>query len=79
MKKEQLEQKTNEVLGLAFESVHHKIKKAIDSGAINIEVYEDNYLLSKIIICAVLSNVSNMYKPIKKKDITEVNNLKKFL
>ena len=79
MEKEQLEQKTGEVLEMTFELVHRKVKKAIESGAINVELYENNYLLSKIIVCAVLSDVSDIYKPIKKKDITAVNNLKKFL
>jgi hypothetical protein len=61
------------------ECIDKTIEKAIHSGAIDIEGTEDNFLVPKIILSAVLSEVSWHVGPMSDEGKKEVENLKLFL
>jgi hypothetical protein len=50
----------------------------LDSGAVDIDDYNDDYLLPKIILAACLYDLAHSYKPYNKDDIKTVNNLRNF-
>jgi len=50
----------------------------LDSGAIDIDDYNKDYVLPKIILTACLYDLAYSYKPYNKDDIKTVNNLRKF-
>jgi len=62
-----------------IKSLDKYIEKTINSGAIDIAGSECNYLLPKIIMSAVLSELSFQYGPLSKEGKKEVENLKLFL
>ena len=77
--KRQLKAKTKELIK---NSTKH-IDKAIASGAIDLNSYEDNYILPKILLCALLKEEMHQYKPLgddKKKTMQkEIDNIHSLL
>ncbi len=57
----------------------HKAEKALSSGCVDLESYEDNFLLPKIIFTALLSDVSEDYMPYGVDARKEVKNVSKFI
>jgi hypothetical protein len=85
-KQEQIEAITNEMLNGAKIAIQKLIKKALNSGAIDVEAWDENnnpMLLPKVILIAALENEADQYKAtntsFEKKIKKEVNNLKLFL
>lgn len=62
MTKEQLREKTEQLIRESAERMCANINKAINSGAIDLDDYEDNYELPKIVLGALLRNESFQYK-----------------
>lgn len=77
--KESVLEKIEEMLPNIQELVVRKATQALDSGAINLEDYKDNYLLPKIILCAIGDVIQSQYKPPMKKDQKEVKNIRYFI
>jgi len=59
--------------------IDQRIEKVIQSGAVDFSKYENNYLLAKIFISAVGSEIEHQFKPLRPEDIKERNNLKNYL
>ncbi len=75
----QLKRKIRECRKRDNAHITNHINSAIKSGAFNISDYEDNFLLAKIVLSAVYSEMSWQYEPLTKDGKKEVENLKKFL
>ena len=76
MKPHQCLEKFNEVLDKATDTMRIKAQSAMNSGAINWSDWEDDYLLPKIILCAVLAEEAYDWMPPDKKDKSEVKNIR---
>jgi hypothetical protein len=59
-------------------SILKQAERLLNSGAVSLEDYEDDYQLPKIILTACLSEIADSYKPHDKTDIKTVNNLRYF-
>ena len=77
--KETTEQKTNELLDQVVEMAKSKIKKALNCGAVDVESYDDDYELPKIILHAVMKSMADETRPFCADNIKESNNLYQFL
>lgn len=79
MTKEDAKNMAVEIADDLFQQVKSKIDSALNSGSIDLESYENNYLLPKIIAEAALRDVYERNLPPTKKWRKEVNNIYKFL
>ena len=80
MTKEQVQQKTRELITESANHMCKNIDRILSSGSIDIEGYEDNYLLPKMMLCALLKEEIHQYKPLSRdrqmdKDIDNMYNL----
>lgn len=75
MTEEQAREKTLNVLANAVNTMKQKLEKAFLTGAFNLEGYEDDYVLPKIIAHALLKDAADDFKPVNKNDIKTSNNL----
>lgn len=71
--------KVNKILPDINELIIKKAKHIIKSGAIDLESYEDSYLLPKIFMSAMGTEIRFQYKPHATKDIKLRNNLENLL
>jgi len=76
MTKTQFRKKTKALKKDISKLIDNRIEKAINSGAIDFDQYEDNYLLPKIFMSAVGFEIEFAFRPLTKQDIKERNNLK---
>lgn len=74
-----VEQKTNELLDQAVKMAKSKIKKALNCGAVDVESYDDDYELPKIILHAVMKSMADETMPLYPANRKESNNLYQFL
>lgn len=77
--KTQLKKKIKSLIKQGKPEFDRMIEKAINSQAIDLEGAEDNFLLAKIVLCAVYSEMSYQYEPLSKEGKAEVKNLKIFI
>jgi hypothetical protein len=75
MTKKQLKQKTRELIRESAANMRKNIEKAINSGAIDLDAYDDNYELPKIVLGALLRYEEWNYKMHTDEGRREVNNL----
>lgn len=76
MTKTQFRKNTKALKKDILKLIDNRIEKAIESGAIDFDKYENNYLLPKIFISAVASEIEFQFRPLTKEGIKERNNLK---
>lgn len=62
MTKKQVEQKTRKLIRESAKSMRANIKRVLQSGAIDISSYDDDFLLPKIIFQALLKEEQHQYK-----------------
>lgn len=81
MTEEQVTEKTDKIINDLAMYYRDKVQCALNCGALNLEQYEDNYILPKIIITATLENNASVYMSpyMDNKARKEINNLKKFI
>lgn len=77
--KTQLNKKIKALIKEAKPEFDRIIEKAINSPAIDLDNAENNFLLAKIILCAVYSEMSDQYAPLSKEAKQAVTNLKIFI
>ena len=77
--KEQFLAKVQEMLPELNKMIMEKAAKAYQSGAIDPQDYEDNYLLPKIFMAAMGKEMTWQYMPHDKKSKSSVENLSHFL
>ena len=77
MTKSQLRKKVNELISQSAKAQRDNIDKVLKSGAVNLSDFEDNYLLPKIVISALLTEEIHQYKPFsnQKTHLKAVNNI----
>lgn len=74
--------RTNELIKNLNKYIKEDVKKLLDSGAINLDEYEDNYKLPKMMIAAILERQAEKeYHPPypTRKDNKEIKNMKCFI
>ena len=59
--------------------IDDRIEKALNSGAFELNDYEDDFLLPKIFMTAMGKEISFQYRPHSKEALSEVKNLELFL
>ena len=79
MTKTQLKKKIKELIKQSNKSMIKNLDKIINSGAIDLTQYENNYILPKICICALFKEERFQYKPLSNKARKELKNLEYFL
>ena len=79
MTRKQVESKIKQLMKKEKELFWKKVQKGLDSGAINLESYMDDYTLPKIIMCAVHGEMEWQYTPFDTESKKEAKNLKKCL
>lgn len=79
MTKEDAKSKTLELAKGMLAIVDGKINKALNSGCIDLDAYQNNYALPKIILNAIMMDLCDVLKPPLKKWQKEAKNIYKFL
>ena len=79
MTKENAKSKTLELAKEMFDRVDGKIDKALNSGCIDLDAYQDDYALPKIILNAIMMDLCDESEPPLKKWQKEAKNIYKFL
>ncbi len=79
MTKAQLRKKVKTVIRQGKPEFNRMIEKAINSQAIDVQGAEDNYLLAKVVLSAVYSEMAWQYEPITKTGRKSVKNLRIFI
>jgi hypothetical protein len=79
MTKEDAKSKTLELAERLFARVEGKINNALNSGCIDLDAYQDDYVMPKIILNAVMQDLCSDTKPLLKKWQKEADNIYKFL
>lgn len=79
MTREDAKNKTVEVADNFFRQVKSKIDSALNSGCIDLESYDNNYILPRIIAEAALRDVYERNLPPTKEWRKEVENIYRFL
>lgn len=79
MTKEDAKSKTLELAKEMFARVEGKIDKALNSGCIDLDSYQDDYVLPRIILNAIMMDLCDELKPPLKKWQKEASNIYKFL
>lgn len=78
--KEQCLEKVYEMTGQLQAHIMKKAKQLLNSGAVDVEGYEDDYRLPKILLVACLEHEADGWRPLKenKKARREIANLRHF-
>ena len=80
MTKTQFRKKFNELKKTSNKRMTELAEKALASGAINLESWEDDYRLPKVVMTAVCSSLEWDWSPTSNKELeAEVKNLKCFI
>ena len=79
MTKAQFKQKAKQLKKEVNKLIDTRIDKVIQSGAVDFDKYENNYLLPKIFISAIGSEIENQFMPLTKESRKEQKNLKLYL
>lgn len=79
MTKGDAKSKTLELAKEMFARVDSKIDKALNSGCIDLDAYNDDYALPKIILNAIMMDLCDESKPLLRKWQKEANNIYGFL
>jgi hypothetical protein len=77
MTKTQARKKTRELICIASRSMRNSVDQVLDCDALNLDDYEDDYQLPKIIICAMLKEIAGPhgYEPLWKRGRTALKRL----
>ena len=71
--------KIDELMPDITEFIKQKAEKALSCGAIDLDDYNDDYILTKIVLTAVAKELSYAYRPWSEDGRKEVKNLESFL
>ena len=79
MTNDQVIKKVEELLPQINELILEKTKKALNSGALDVESYENNFVLPKIILSAIGEEIKWQFKPLNQAALKARDNLVSFL
>ena len=78
MTKDEFEVKLEDMLTKSISSLRKDGMKLFESGGIDPEEFENDYLLPKIILSVILKNLSFQYLPLSKEAKAQAKNLEHF-
>jgi len=78
MDKDQFNQKLETLCEELFFQVSAEANRLFQSGAVDVDSFQDDMRLPKIILCAALHNEAEQYRPRDKKLLKELRNLTRF-
>lgn len=73
--KRAITKRTRDIINESAKHMKKNIERAFNSGGINLSDYEDNNILPRIIMTALLKEEMNQYPPIRKEDKKTAENL----
>ena len=79
MTKNQYYAKCEEIKADVILIIDERIKKAAESGAVDFDQWEDNYLLPKITFSAIVREIERQFAPLTREHKKEVDNIYRFL
>ena len=79
MKREDVISKVQELIAINNDDMMIQVDKILKSGAINLDDFDNNYFLPKIILSALLLSAHNQYLPLSSEGRAEVRNINKFI
>jgi len=79
MSSQQLIEKIHTLIEQGKPEIDNLIQKAINSGAIDVEGAENDFLLPKIVLSAIYSELSYQCQPLSTSGIKSIDSLKKVL
>lgn len=79
MTKKQAIKKTRSVIHKMSQKMRDKVEKALNSGAIDLEIWKDDFLLPKLITSALLQDAIDQLRPIEETYQEEIGKIYKFI
>lgn len=79
MTEQQFKSKVNDLKDQINELIDNRINRILQSGCIDLNDFEDNYILPKIFIYAIAEEIKFQFKPLDKKHLKEANNMINFM
>ena len=79
MTKEQFLAKVEELIPQVNDLIRNKANTLTNSGAVDFESYDDDFLLAKIFMSAMGEEIKYQFKPLSKDALKERNNMIHFL
>jgi hypothetical protein len=79
MTKTQLRKKFNELKKENTKWINDNFEKVLKSGALDLDSYDNDFRLPKVIMCAMLQRLSDQWAPFDKQLKKDVANLKYFI
>lgn len=76
--KDECLEKINEMLPIIRDNIMSKSVEALNSGAIDFQSFDKDYVLPKAIVCVVLESITSGYMPFSKDGKEVVKNLRNF-
>lgn len=67
-----------ELLENVNESVNREVTRLLSTGAIDLDKYEDDYRLPKLLLIVSLENIAKKYSPLSEDGQKELQNLRRF-
>jgi hypothetical protein len=58
--------------------INKRAKELLNSGAVDLDTFDDDYQLPKIVLCAVLKDLTWQYMPLTQESKKLVKNLERF-
>jgi hypothetical protein len=75
MTKAEFKSKYKELVDKSFDDLSGYCEKALKSGSINLESFDDDFLLPKLVLLAALRNCFDQWKPQDRKLLEEYLNI----
>ena len=77
--KEQFLTKFDELTDTTAEEMRKSARKLLLTGGVNLEQFDDDYRLPKIVACATCHEMSRQWQPLTSEDEKEVANVERFI
>lgn len=77
--RKQITDKCNDIIENIDDMLKAKVQSALNSGALNIEEYNDDYIIPKAIISVALKSLADGYAPITRDAVRVADNLVHFI
>ncbi|MFX0183346.1 MAG: hypothetical protein ACFE95_09730 [Candidatus Hodarchaeota archaeon] len=79
MTEEQFKSKVKDLKKGVNKLIDNRIEKILQSGCVDLNDYEDNYILPKMFIYAVAEEIKFQFKPLLEKHLKEGKNMINFM
>ena len=79
MTEQQFKNKVNDLKDQINKLIDNRIERILQSGCVDLNDFEDNYILPKIFIYAVAEEIKFQFKPLYKEHLKEAKNMINFM